>query len=165
MQCDSVHILGRMDKPELHNGKAADLEALLPLVAAYHAFEEIDMATDDRRHSIAQLLGDPRLGTIWCITLSRRMIGYLALCYGYSIEFGGRDAFVDEFYIVPEARGHGIGRDVIRQVMSHAANEGIKALHLEVAPGNARASRLYADEGFVLRSGFNLMSVRLGDLR
>lgn len=153
-----------MDTLELLKGEAADLEALLPLVAAYHAFEEIDMTVDDRRRSIAQLLGEPGLGTIWCIRQREQMIGYLALCYGYSIEFGGRDAFVDEFYIVPDARAQGIGREVIKRVMSHAAKDGLKALHLEVAPGNAQAGALYAKEGFVRRTGFNLMSARLGDL-
>lgn len=150
-----------MAKPQLHRGQVADLEALLPLVTAYHAFEKIDMNAEDRRRSVAQLLADPLLGTIWCISGTRRLIGYIAVCYGYSIEFGGRDGFIDEFFVLPEARGQGIGRDVIRQVMSLAANDGIKALHLEVAPENEPARNLYFTEGFVPRTGFNLMSVRL----
>ena len=146
---------------DLRRARPSDLDDLLPLVAAYHAFEEIGSSSEERRRSVARLLAEPALGAIWCIDQSGALIGYLALCFGYSIEFGGRDAFVDEFFIVPEARGKGIGGWVLEAVKAEAAAEGIVALHLEVDRDNAAARRLYAAHGFRLRDRYHLMSAWL----
>ena len=139
----------------------AGLDDLLPLVAAYHGFEGIRSSAEDRREAVGRLLGDPALGAIWRIEQSGALIGYIALCFGYSIEFGGRDAFIDEFFLVPDARGQGIGGRVLEAVKAEAAADGILALHLEVAEENAAAQRLYAAHGFRLRDGFHLMSAWL----
>ena len=80
------------------------------------------------------------------------------LCFGYTIEFVGRDAFIDEFFIQEEARGLGIGRQVLAFAKQEAAKLGIVALHLEVARTNEKAKRLYAKAGFDAREQFHLMS-------
>ena len=103
------------------------------------------------------------MGAVWDIRRSGALIGYVALCFGYSIEFGGRDAFIDEFFLVPEARGKGIGGRVLDAVKAEAAAAGVTALHLEVEQDNEVARRLYASHGFRLRDRFHLMSARLGD--
>jgi hypothetical protein len=66
------------------------LEELLPLIAAYHAFEEVESSSEQRRSSATKLLQDKRLGEIWLIRKLDGLIGYIAVCYSYSIEFGGR---------------------------------------------------------------------------
>ena len=136
----------------LRKAKADDLDLLLPLVAEYHVFESIVMSPDDRRRAVARLLDDPALGAVWFIVKDGSPVGYIALCYGYSIEFGGRDAFIDEFYLLPGVRGQGFGKA-----------DGVIALHLEVDHDNARARRLYEHMGFQPRMRFHLMFMSLAD--
>jgi hypothetical protein len=69
----------------------AQLEELLPLVAAYHEFEEVETSAEQRSHSVGKLLHDKNLGEIWLVRQRDSLIGYIAVCYSYSIEFGGRD--------------------------------------------------------------------------
>ncbi|MCB2158874.1 MAG: GNAT family N-acetyltransferase, partial [Rhodobacteraceae bacterium] len=90
-----------------------DLDRLLPLVAAYHAFEGI--VTDDafRRAALAPLLAGTDLGAVWLIGPRDAPLGYIATGLGWSIELGGPDAFVDELFVVPEERGRGLGRDAM----------------------------------------------------
>ena len=45
----------------------AQLEELLPLVAAYHAFEEVETSAEQRRKSVGKLLRDKKLGDIWLV--------------------------------------------------------------------------------------------------
>ena len=142
--------------------EAADLDRLLPLVRAYHAFEEIERTDDERRASLAPLLGDNTFGAIWLVIEDDEPIGYIALCFGYSIEFGGRDAFVDEFFLLDTARGRGLGRRVLAEVSATAAALGIVALHLEVARSNPRARHFYESLGFAARNRYHLMSRPLG---
>ncbi len=148
---------------ELQAAKPGDLARLLPLVAAYHAFEGIDSNAEKRASAVGRLLADSRLGGIWLVLADSELAGYIALCRGFSIEFDGFDAFVDEFYLEPEFRGRGIGKFVLEAVKSEARWQHINALHLEVARDNQRAQRLYRGAGFEARDRYLLMSAALDE--
>ncbi len=137
---------------------AADLRHILPMVRAYHEFEDIHLTERQRELAVRALLGDPSLGGIWLVIHDRAPVGYIALCFGYSIELAGRDATVDEFFIAPEHRGHGLGTLVLERIKKEAEKYGVKALHLEVSRTNARVRRLYSRANFEAREKFMLMS-------
>ncbi len=70
--------------------------------------------------------------------------------WGFGIEYGGADAFVDDLYLVPEARGRGLGT-VVLGLLEEQARElgaGNLALFLVVDPDNTPAQRLYRRRGF-----------------
>lgn len=151
---------------QLERADASRLDALLPLVRGYHEFEHVQMSDAHRAAAVAPLLEpDSPLGCVWLIHAAEEAggeaVGYVALCFGYSIEFRGRDAFVDEFFLVESARGQGLGSRVLERVKAEARALGIAALHLEVARDNARARRLYEKWGFGAREQFTLMSCSL----
>jgi ribosomal protein S18 acetylase RimI-like enzyme len=117
------------------------------------------MSDTERERALLPLLTPTSLfGRIWLILASDIAVGYIALCFGYTIEFAGRDAFIDEFFIQEEARGRGIGSQVLAFVKQAATQLGIAALHLEVARTNEKARHLYAKAGFDSREQFHLMS-------
>ena len=138
-----------------------DLEILLPLVRAFHEFEDIPIADDRRKSSLTMLLVNKELGGIWLIYCDRQPVGYIALSVGYSIEFGGKDAFINEFYIRPEFRGKGLGTQTLEFMKIAAKDLDIRATHLEVARTNTNAHRLYARANFKTREKYVLMSVNL----
>lgn len=138
------------------------LDDLLPFVEEYHAFEGIHMPEAARRRVVARLLGSPELGSVWALDTGDGWIGYLALTYGFSIEFQGRDAFIDEFFIRAPHRGRGLGSRALAQARECAADLGLVALHLEVGRDNRAARNLYGRLGFEPRDRFSLMSLRLG---
>lgn len=137
------------------------IDELLPMVAAFHAGEGTELDEQSRRESIAQLLLDPSLGQVWLIFSAGALAGYIAICFGYSIEFGGRDGFIDEFYLAEKFRGQGIGRRVLKLVLARLKEDDIRALHLEVARDNPGAMTLYQSEGFRMRDKYHLMSLVL----
>jgi GNAT superfamily N-acetyltransferase len=146
---------------QLQRATPHHLAGILPLVAAYHAFEHIDSSADDRASALRRLLEDPGLGGIWLIEVDSRLAGYIALCRGFSIEFNGYDAFVDEFFLLPEFRGRGVGKSVLAQIGNEARKLDINALHLEVARDNRAARKLYGAAGFAARDKYLLMSLTL----
>jgi len=138
------------------------LAVLLPLVRGYHEFEQVPLSDDDRIAALAPLLQpESHFGRIWLIRWRGEVVGYGALCFGYSIEFRGRDAFVDELFIVEAARGNGLGGKVLESMKREAAGLGIVALHLEVGRNNHRARKLYEKHGFRARDQYHLMSCEL----
>lgn len=138
------------------------LDTLLRLVAAYHHFEGLTLSDAHRKQALDSLLNPKlNLGRVWLIEQDGKTTGYIALCFGYSIEFGGRDAFIDEFFIVESMRGQGIGSRVLESVKAEARALDIRALHLEVARDNHRAAKTYSRHGFTARDRYHLMTCRL----
>ena len=90
----------------------------------------------------------PNFGRSWLILDGCSPVGYVVLCFGYSLEWLGRDAFVDEFYLREEYRGGGWGKKTMAFLEDAARELGVRTLHLEVVDGNKTALRLYEAIGF-----------------
>ena len=147
--------------PEIKIASIEDLEILVPLVQAFHEFEELRISDEQRENSLITLLENIELGGIWLIYRDCQAVGYIALCTGYSIEFFGKDAFIDEFYIKPEFQGKGLGKQTLEFIKIAAKVLDVRAIHLEVARTNTNARRLYSQFNFEVREKYVLMSVKL----
>ena len=88
----------------------------------------------------------------------RKLEGYIVLTIGYSLERGGRDAFIDELFVRAERRGCGLGAQAVAIAEAGARRRGVRAVHLEVDHTNERARRLYERVGFSLRQRYQLMT-------
>lgn len=142
----------------LHLARPGDLDRLAALVAAFHAEAGIDQDPDARRGALLPLLDGIPQGCVYLIGPARAPLGYVIITFGWSVEFGGMDAAVDEIYIRPAVRGRGIAGEVLIALPMALAGAGLKALHLEVGRDNDAAIRLYARAGFRPREGYMLMS-------
>lgn len=87
-------------------------------------------------------------GRAYIIEVDRTSIGYVVIGLGFSVEFGGIDAFLDEFYIEEGYRGRGIGTLALEQLAKRSRSMKVKAMHLEAMPENDRAAQLYLRQGF-----------------
>ncbi|MGB5558288.1 MAG: GNAT family N-acetyltransferase [Paracoccaceae bacterium] len=144
----------------LHLATIEDLDRLEPMVAGYHAFEGIDSDEEKRRTTLTPLLTGTPHGAAYLIGMRRAPVGYIVISFGYSVELGGIDGFIDEFFIRENVRGRGMGTEVLTSLLPALGDHGVKALHLEMAPKNDRAQRVYARAGFRLRDGYCLMTKR-----
>lgn len=133
-------------------------ERLATLVAAFHAEEGIEMSEDARAAGLQPLLDGIPHGAAYLIGPPRAPIGYIIVSFGWSVEFGGMDGFIDEIFIRPGVRGRGIASEVLLALPRALAEAGLKALHLEVGQNNSGAQRLYARAGFKTREGYALMT-------
>ena len=107
------------------------------------------------------------LGCIWTLDdgAQSHPIGCVVICDGYAIEFGGRDAFIHEFYLEPCARGKGFDAAAPGQVVAATRAENIRALHPEVAHDNTSAQRVCGRASFAKREHSRLMTLLLTDER
>lgn len=137
----------------------ADGAALLDFARAFHEGDGHPLGDTGERGVARAAAGDP-LVRAWFVTEHGGRVGYAVLTLGFSILHGGRDGFIDDLYLVPEARGRGIGGAVMAMLEDEARRLGIQALHLEVETSNARAEALYASRGYEA-SPRRLMSKRL----
>lgn len=146
-------------KSLLHLCTPEDIDKILPLVAAFHGESGIATTPELRDAGIRPLLEGTPHGAAYLIGPRRAPVGYLVLSFGWSVEFGGLDAFLDEIYVRPAVRGRGMGAEALSALIRALQASDIKALHLEVEPGSA-AARLYERLGFAPRLNYGLMSWR-----
>ena len=73
-----------------------------------------------------------------------RVVGYAGLLAGR----GTGDADVQTIAVLPEARGRGLGRTLVTQLVAEARRRGAREVFLEVRADNPVAQGLYASLGF-----------------
>lgn len=148
-------------QPQLAPAGPADGDVLLPLMRAFYAHERLRFDEQESPRALRTLLSSPARGRVFLVRVGEEVVGYAVLALGYSLEFLGVDAFVDELFLVAAFRGRGIGRAVMEELAAVARSLGVRALHLEVERANDRARAAYGRWGFVEHDRF-LMTRRLG---
>jgi ribosomal protein S18 acetylase RimI-like enzyme len=137
-----------------------DVPDLLALQAVYYAQDGYPFDPSAARKAWRRLLENESLGRSWIAHASADAVGYVVLTLGYSLEYRGRDAFIDELYVTPSFQGRGLGGEALALVERACIRLGIHALHLEVERGKAGAQALYRGRGFA-STGRVLMTKKL----
>ncbi|MEN9059893.1 MULTISPECIES: GNAT family N-acetyltransferase [Ponticoccus] len=142
----------------LHLAAEADSDKLLPLVSAFHAEMGFDTDAEHQSNAIAPLLAGSPHGAAWLIGPRRAPVGYIVVTFGWSVEYGGLDAIVDEIYVRPAVRKRGMGFEALNGIAKALKEGGVRALHLEVDMADETAVRFYSRARFAPRDGYLLMS-------
>ena len=140
-----------------------DLSMIEDLMRQFYSHFKYHFREPGQRQLIERFISTEHLGSMWLIEAAQRTVGYAAMTYGYSFEFGGRDAFVDELFVIPELRGQGHGAAALLALQARAAELGLIAIHLQTESYNQRAKRMYESVGFTDLSRSTL-TWRLGEL-
>jgi ribosomal protein S18 acetylase RimI-like enzyme len=135
---------------------AADLPLLERLVRAYYVEDRHSFDEKRQPAALAALAAGEPFGRAWLIELDGRRVGYVVLSWGFSVEAGGREACLDEIYLLPEVRGRGLGGRVLVLVEAEARAFGVRRIFLEVERHN-RVIGLYRRAGYADHDRF-LMS-------
>lgn len=138
-----------MSEPAFRLATAADSELLLRFMHEYYAYDGHAFDEARARTALLAFLREPRHGRAWIVLDGDISVGYIVLTFGYSLEYLGRDAFVDEFYLRDTHRGRGWGRKALDFVEEQARAQEVRALHLEVVRKNAAAHAFYRRFGFL----------------
>jgi ribosomal protein S18 acetylase RimI-like enzyme len=133
---------------KLRSATPRDFETVVLLSFAL-AREQGVPFTRTQERALKMLLAADRFGRVFLIEDGQERIGYAVLCWGFSIEFGGRDGLLDELYVVEERRGQGVGKTALRLIEEEAVAAGIVALHLKVLKDNNYAANYYRRRGYV----------------
>ena len=100
------------------------------------------------RKNLAELLQNPVYGVVHIVREEAAPIGYLVICFDYSLEYRGKGAWIDELFVEASHRGKGIGTQLLDLAETVSREHHAKVLHLEVNHGNP-AIELYRRRGFV----------------
>jgi len=126
----------------------ADVPRVIELLAAQLGEHSVAPSPPVLAAAVARLIGEPALGRIFVAARDDAILGVAVVSWVFSLEHGGRGAWLDELYVVPAERGRGVGGALVDAVAAHAAAAGAVAIDLEVEAGHERALALYERRGF-----------------
>jgi ribosomal protein S18 acetylase RimI-like enzyme len=127
----------------------SDIDQLLHMMRGLQQDDpwSVPFCEKDVRESLRELLDNASAGRVFIIRDTEFCIGYLVISFGFSLEYGGKNAWIDELFIRSELRGKGIGSKALEFATQSARDSGAKVLHLAVNRGNP-AIELYRRHGF-----------------
>lgn len=73
----------------------------------------------------------------------------ISLCAGYANDNLTRLAYISVVASLPEYAGKGYGKVAVRDFITKAINNGMKAIHLYAVKDNTPAIRMYENLGFI----------------
>lgn len=125
-----------------------DVPLLVELMQEFYAESNAPFDPEQAAQAFSGLLREPSRGAVWILEHAGAAAGYAALCIGFSLEFGGLDAFVDDLFVRPDYRRRGLGRAALAILFEECGRRGVRVVHLEVGRDNEAAKDLYRRFGF-----------------
>jgi GNAT superfamily N-acetyltransferase len=141
---------------------AADIPAVLELVRSYWDFEGIGaFGPAGIERVLQQLVGGSPYGAMWVATQEATLTGYLIVVLVMSVEHQGLMGEIDEFFVQPPARSHGVGAQLLAAAEAELKRRGALRLQLQISAVNARGRAFYERHGYALRVGYELLDKAL----
>lgn len=127
---------------------ASEYEDLLPLIAAYQRFYEVEDVDQERnREFFRRFLAPSEVGLLLGARAGGRLVGYACLYWHFSSTKARESVLLNDLYVDPELRGEGIGRALIEASLGIARERGGAHLEWVTEPDNHTAQRLYDSTG------------------
>ncbi len=146
-----------LNPPSLRLGIASDTGALLGMMQRFYAIDGYPFVREKKEQAVRQLFAEPLFGEIWMLEDEGKAIGYLVITTGFSLEYNGRDGWVDELFLEGNHRGKGLGKILLEHAIARAKALGLNFLHLQVERHNRAGRGLYEKLGFEV-NGRDMMS-------
>ena len=123
---------------------AGELEALLPLIAAYQRFYEVEEIDAERNRAFFhRFLAPSEDGMLLGARGHGELLGYACLYWHFSSLAARETVLMNDLFVTEAARGRGVGRGLIEASAAVTRERGAAGLEWATAPDNHTAQRLY----------------------
>lgn len=128
---------------EIRDLTEADVAAWRQLWDQYLIFYKVDLEAAVTAHTWARLMDDaaPLKGRV--AVEAGQMLGFALHLHHSSTWVMGDDCYLEDLFVADAARGKGVGRALINDLMALARAKGWRRLYWHTDEGNARARALY----------------------
>lgn len=126
----------------------AELERLLPLIASYQRFYEVEDIDEERNRSFFRRFVAPSEdGMLIGARRDGELVGYACLYWHFSSTQAAETVLMNDLFVSAELRGQGVGRALIEASAAVARERGAAHLEWATAPDNFTAQALYDSTG------------------
>lgn len=137
-----------VEKTEVSAASPSDLEEVISLFSQYLDFYETVQPAEQIRTFLTRRITDGD-SLVLVARSASETVGFAQVYPTFESLSLGTAWVLYDLFVVPHARGTGVGRALVRAVLDRAAEAGVSYVSLDTAHDNTRAQTLYEQEGFV----------------
>lgn len=127
---------------------AADIPTFLDLIDALLTYERLPLTDAAARQRLeADALREPPRFHVWLAEVQSRVVGYAVYFFTYSTLLGQPTLYLEDLFVVPEARGQGAGLALFRACVQEALRQGCGRMDWQVLSWNTPAIDFYTRLG------------------
>ena len=135
-------------EPHIEPISAEQMGALLPLIASYQRFYEVEEIDAERNRAFfSRFLAPSEEGMLLGAWRGEQLLGYACLYWHFTSLVPAETVLMNDLYVTARHRGEGIGRALIEASAEVARQRGAHHLEWATAPDNETARRLYDSTG------------------
>ena len=136
---------------EIRFATPADADEILRFIQALAEYERMPHAVEVDAPTLARQLAEERPPFECLIAqLDARPAGFALFFHTYSTWRGKRGIWLEDLFVLPEARRYGVGRALLQRVAALAVSRGCGRLEWSVLDWNAPAIEFYRTIGAAL---------------
>jgi GNAT superfamily N-acetyltransferase len=128
---------------EIRPARPDEVDELLPLARAYCDFYESSPPDEGLVEMLRTLIADPTQGAVFIARGGGRAVGFATLDWKWSMLKGARIGFLEDLYVLEDARGRGIADALIAVCADRCRELGLPAMQWLTQPHNRRARAVY----------------------
>ena len=121
----------------------------------------IYLASSEHISRLEPLLSGGPHGAVYLIGTQLALMGYIAVTFKWSIELGGLEAIIEEFFIRDKVRGRRIGTQALIKLSEPFLTYKILRLSLDATNTSAQVTHFYERLGFQVRQNYKFMALSL----
>jgi GNAT superfamily N-acetyltransferase len=126
----------------------AQLERLLPMIAAYQRFYGVEEVDEERNRTFfSRFIAPSNDGMLVGAWHDEQPVGYACLYWSFTSLVPAETVLMNDLFVDPSARGQGVGRALIEASAAIARERGAHCLEWMTAPDNDTAQHLYDATG------------------
>jgi GNAT superfamily N-acetyltransferase len=137
-----------------------DVPTILRMIKALAEYERLDhavTATEDRLQRT--LFGPNPAAEVLMAYAGQQPAGFALFFHNYSTFLGQRGVYLEDLFVVPEWRGHGLGRQLLSRLAAISLERDCGRLEWSVLDWNAPAIGFYRKLGALPMDDWTIMRV------
>lgn len=154
------------DAPTIARAGPADAAALHAMIRALADFEKLaHLCTGTVEDLAAALGGAPASAEALIARIAERPVGFALFFHTFSTFLARRGLWLEDLFVLPEARGRGVGKALLRAVAGIAVERGCGRFEWSVLDWNLPAIRFYRGLGATVMPDWRIVRVTGDALR
>ncbi|WP_333822701.1 GNAT family N-acetyltransferase [Pinisolibacter sp.] len=144
----------------IRSARPGEAGLVLSFVKALAAYEDLSHAVAATEAALDRALFGPA-PRVFCdlAEVDGVAVGFALWFHSYSTFQGAAGIYIEDLFVLPEARGHGVGKALVVHLARRCRDEGLGRLHWAVLDWNAPAIAFYRSLGAVMRDEWRAMGL------
>lgn len=149
----------------LRSATSADVSQILAYIQGLAEYEKLSHACVATEDSLRQSLFGPRpYAEVILAEYNGAAAGFALFFHNYSTFRAAPGIYLEDLYVLPERRGHGVGKALLKQLAKLAVERGCARLEWSVLDWNAPAIEFYKSLGAEPQDEWTIFRVTDDDL-